>query len=252
MRGFRILAYGIRQNIRTAASIHRNYKKGLSKYLLATMFAQAGVAALTSTSVVYLSTEVGLNATDTLIFFLVVLIGTIPGTKLASLISKRVNPSTSWQLSMLSLFIAIVIGAFTLGDAASKYLSLVWGFIVGIVLGWFYPTENLFFSCILPKGQEAEIAGFRVYCSTILSWVPPLIFSALVENEIDPKWGMTFMGSFILIAALLLKFAAGTWEEILKESGRTNLSVSGDLSLMGGLSVGGDLPEREAAAGPPL
>ena len=252
MRGFRILAYGIRQNIRTAASIHRNYKKGLSKYLLATMFAQAGVAALTSTSVVYLSTEVGLNATDTLIFFLVVLIGTIPGTKLASLISKRVNPSTSWQLSMLSLFIAIVIGAFTLGDAASKYLSLVWGFMMGIVLGWFYPAENLFFSCILPKGQEAEIAGFRVYCSTILSWMPPLIFSALVENEIDPKWGLTFMGSFILIAALLLKFAAGTWEEILEESGRTNLSVSGDLSLMGGLSVGGDLPERKAAAEPPL
>jgi MFS-type transporter involved in bile tolerance (Atg22 family) len=230
MHGFRTIAYGIRQNIRTASSIHREYKKGLRWYLLATMFAQAGVAALTSTSVVYLSAEVGLNATDTLLFFLVVLIGTIPGAKLASLISKLVNPNTSWELSMVSLFTAVVIGAFTLGDAPSKYLSLVWGFFMGILLGWFYPTENLFFSCILPKGQEAEIAGFRVYCSTILAWIPPLIFSTLVENEIDPKWGMTFMGSFILIAAALLKFAAGTWEEILHESGRSNLSVRADLS----------------------
>jgi UMF1 family MFS transporter len=240
MRGFRIIAYGIGQNFRTATSIHREYKKGLRWYLLATVFAQAGVAALTSTSVVYLSAEVGLNATDTLLFFLVVLMGTIPGAKLASLISKRVNPNTSWQLSMLSLFITIVIGAFTLGDARNKYLSLFWGFFVGLVLGWFYPTENLFFSCILPKGQEAEIAGFRVYCSTILAWMPPLIFSALVENEIDPKWGLTFMGSFILIGALLLKFAAGTWEEILEESGRSSLSVRENWS------------EREALAEPPL
>jgi MFS-type transporter involved in bile tolerance (Atg22 family) len=228
MGGFRTIAYGIRQNIRTGVSIHRDYKKGLRWYLLATMFAQASVAALTSTSVVYLSAEVGLNATDTLLFFLVVLIGTMPGAKLASLVSKLVNPNTSWQLSMVSLFTAVVIGAFTLGDAPSKYLSLVWGFFVGIVLGWFYPTENLFFSCILPKGQEAEIAGFRVYCSTILAWMPPLVFSTLVENEIDPKWGLTFMGSFILIAAALLKFAAGTWEEILQESGRSNLSVRTD------------------------
>ena len=59
----------------------------------------------------------------------------------------------------------MAVGALTLGGAANKYLSLIWGFCVGVTLGWFYPTENLFFSCILPKGQEAEMAGFRVYCS---------------------------------------------------------------------------------------
>lgn len=51
----------------------------------------------------------------------------------------------------------------------------------------FYPTENLFFSCVLPKGSEAEIAGFRVISSMILSWLPPLLFSLMVSNGIDPK-----------------------------------------------------------------
>lgn len=226
MHGCRMILYGIRQNIRTALSIHRDYRKGLRWYLIATMFAQAGVAALTSTSVVYLSTEVGLNATDTLLFFLVVLVGTIPGAKLALVLSKFVNPSTSWQLSQLTLFTVMVIGAFTLGDAPNKYFSLIWGFVMGIVLGWFYPTENLFFSCILPKGQEAEISGFRVYLSTILAWFPPLCFSILVENGYDPKWGLSFMGLFILVAAALLRFGTGTWDEILEESGRIALSVA--------------------------
>ncbi len=218
-----ILVYGLRQNIRTAVSIHQEYKKGLRWYLMSTMFAQSSVGALTTVSVVYLSSEVGLNATDIVLFFLVVLAGTIPGAKVASLLAKRINPNTSWQLAMLSLFAVIVAGALTLGDIPNKYLSLIWGFSVGIVLGWFYPTENLFFSCILPKGSEAEIAGFRVYCSALLSWFPPLIFSVLVENGVDAKWGMTLMGSFLLISALMLRFGAGSWEEILHESGRDGL-----------------------------
>lgn len=211
--------------MKTAKSIWVTYKKGLRWYLLATMFAQSAVGALTTVSVVYLSSEVGLNATDISLFFLVVLVGTIPGSKVASFLSTRhVNPNTSWQLSMVSLFIALVIGAFTLGNAPNKYLSLIWGFFIGAILGWFYPTENLFFSCVLPKGQEAEIAGFRVYCSMILSWLPPLIFSVLVETGVDASWGMTVMGSFILIAAIILKLGPGSWDEILHESGRSALS----------------------------
>lgn len=188
------------------------------------MFAQSSVGALTTVSVVYLSSEVGLNATDISLFFFVVLVGTLPGSFFAKMISKRINPNTSWQLSMVTLFFVMVIGAFTLGDAPHKYLSLIWGFFVGLVLGWFYPTENLFFSCILPKGQEAEIAGFRMYCAMILSWLPPLVFSILIENGVDAKWGMTFMASFILVAASLLRFGAGTWEEILIESQRSGLA----------------------------
>lgn len=121
--------------------------------------------------------------------------------------------------------------------------SLIWGFFVGLDLGWFYPTENLFFSFVNPKGKEAEISGFRVYCSAILvsetrryslshlslinhcieskSWLPPLLFAILVEQGIGAKWGLTVMASFVLVAAFMLKFCAGSWEEILKESGRS-------------------------------
>lgn len=234
-RCFGIFLFGIRQNFRTAKSIQREYKKGLRWFLLASVFAQSSVASLTTVSVVYLSSEVGLNATDIIIFFFVVLVSALPGAKVAPMISKRFNPNISWQLSMIYLFIVMVIGAFTLGDAPHKYLALPWGVFIGFGLGWFYPTENLFFSCILPKGQEAEISGFRVYCSFILSWLPPLVFSVLVENGVDAKWGMTFMGSFILVAASLLKFGAGKWEEILEESGRSGLTTTTEPESKGGV-----------------
>lgn len=222
IRGVGILAYGIRQNVRTIVSIHRVYKRGLRWYLLATMFANATVTAVTSTSVVYLSAEIGMNAVDISMFMLAVLVGTIAGTLLALLVLRHVNPIVSWQLTMLYICAALVIGSQTLGTAASKYLSIIWGFFVGVGLGWFYPAENLLFSCILPKGQEAEIAGFRMYCTVILAWFTPLIFGILVQGGYEPKWGMTFIGCFILIPAAMLRFCAGTWEEILLESGRVD------------------------------
>lgn len=131
-----IIGYGLKQNIRTAASIFRQYKKGLLWFLMAEVFAQPSVGALTTISVVYLSNVVGLNATDISFFFLVVLLGTIPGSRVAPIVTKRTNPNVAWQISMICLFITMVIGAFTLGATPNKYLSLIWGFFVGLVLGW--------------------------------------------------------------------------------------------------------------------
>ncbi len=80
----------------------------------------------------------------------------------------------------------------------------------------------------------------------ILSWLPPLLFSLMVSNGIDPKvsdlldvschislvssnlnlvviiqWGMLAMAGFEIFAALLLAVGTGKWEDILLESGRS-------------------------------
>ena len=80
------------------------------------------VTATTSTSVVYLSAEVGMNAVDVSMFMLVVLVGTVAGMVVTLLVLKRANPLTSWELTMLYICLVLVIGSQTLGDARSKYL----------------------------------------------------------------------------------------------------------------------------------
>ncbi len=131
-----VVTHGLKQNFRTAKSIYHQYKKGLLWFLVAEVFAQSSVGALTTLSVVYLNDVVGLNTTDVNFFFLVVLFGTIPGASIAPIVTKRSNPNVAWQISMVSLFITIVTGAFTLGDAPNKYLSFIWGYFVGLNLGW--------------------------------------------------------------------------------------------------------------------
>jgi len=188
------------------------------------VFVLAAAAAITSVSVVYLSDTLKLDSTGTAIFFLVTLIGTLPGCRLASFVTSKSNPNTSWKLSMLTLFVTMVIGALVL-ESVPSYCAYIWAFFVGIALGWFYPTENLFFSMCLPKGQEAELAGFFVVCSQILSMVPPAIFTVLIEAGVQQKYGVIATSSFFLVATGLLMLTC-SWEEIVEEakSGVSELS----------------------------
>mmetsp|Transcript_24425 Transcript_24425/g.45517 ORF Transcript_24425/g.45517 Transcript_24425/m.45517 type:complete len:531 (+) Transcript_24425:237-1829(+) len=215
-----ILTAGFRQNFMTAKAIWTKFRVGLKWYLLALIFAEASAAAITSVSVVYLNDTIGLTTTQIGIFFLIALVATIPGAKLGSYITHATNPNTSWKLSQLTLLITLVIGAFTLENLKGpKELSYIWGGFVGVLLGWFYPTENLFFSMCLPKGQEAELAGFFVYCTQILGWLPPLLFSFLVQADVSQKYGV-IVSAFGFVAAILLLSCTGSWEDIVAEAER--------------------------------
>jgi hypothetical protein len=63
-----------------------------------------------------------------------------------------------------------------------------WAVFWGFALGWFYSGEQLFLSWSMPGGQEAKLTGLFVYCTIILTWLPPLIFSIIVENGIEEHW----------------------------------------------------------------
>jgi MFS-type transporter involved in bile tolerance (Atg22 family) len=158
-----------------------------------------------------------MSATQIGVFSLFTLLATLPGTQLGAFVTRRTNPNTSLRLSMLSLLAALIVGAIVLDGLENENLAYIWGACMGVLLGWFYPTENLFFSMVLPKGQEAELAGFYVYCTQVLAWLPPLLFTILVEKDVSQKWGVVVTSFGFLVAAGLLTMAA-PWEDIVKEA----------------------------------
>ncbi|KAG7340015.1 vacuole effluxer Atg22 like protein [Nitzschia inconspicua] len=215
-----LITAGFSQNWNTAKAIWSQYRKGLK--WLGCFVSPKVLCPLTQIflfrAVIYLTDVVGLSITQVGIFFLVALLGTIPGAKLGSIITNKTNLNTSWKLSQICLLIALIIGAFVLDDMKGpKELCYLWGISVGILLGWFYPTENLFFSMCLPQGQETELAGFFVYCTQILGWLPPLIFTVLVQSDVDQKYGVISTSFGFLVAVLFLS-CTGSWDEILVEA----------------------------------
>lgn len=73
---------------------------------------------------------------------------------------------------------------------------------------------------VLPKGQEAELTGFFVYCTQIITFLPPLVFTLLIESGVNMKWGLMSMIVFFIIAIGFLCLMP-PWDEVVKESAKT-------------------------------
>jgi MFS-type transporter involved in bile tolerance (Atg22 family) len=72
---------------------------------------------------------------------------------------------------------------------------------------------------VLPKGQETELTGFFIYCTQILTWLPPLVFTLMIESGINQRWGLMSLIIFFVIAIGLFSLVA-PWEDVLKESAK--------------------------------
>lgn len=84
----------------------------------------------------------------------------------------------------------------------------------------------------MPKGQEAELAGFYLYCSQILAWLPPLVFTIFNENpNISLSWAGVQLNIY-LFAALIFYQLMPSWEKCLEITDAENkilkVSTEGD------------------------
>ena len=201
------------------SSRYRYYPHGLRWFLLATVFAEAGANAFTVLAVVFLDDQLGMSGTQIGVVFLTTLVASVPGAKLGSFITAKTNPNTSLKINLVLFSVVTFAGAFALSGPERAYLAYVFGVFWGVILGWFYSTENLFFSMVLPKGQEAELTGFFVYCTQILVWLPPLVFTAMIEAGVSQSWGLVSLITFFAIAVILLMFVA-PWTSVLEESAK--------------------------------
>ncbi len=164
------------------------------------LFGALGTNALTLVSVSYLKEAIDFSGTEIGIMFFIVIICTIPGSALGAFVTYKTNPSTSMKLQLL-FFSLVNFAAFTmLSEPEHQDLAYYFGILWGISLGWFYPTESLIFSMTMPKGQEAELAGFFLYCTQIIGWVPPLVFTLMNENDLSLNLAGMHLNVYLFIA----------------------------------------------------
>ena len=211
----RLWSAGFREVGRTVAILYKDYRRSSFTYFAAVIFAESFSNAFTAVSVIFLDEELGLSSSQIGFFFLIAVVATIPGSQLGGWVTSKINPKRSWMLALFLLSAAAVVGAFCL-NRDSVAFAFVWAVCVGILLGWHYPTEGLIFSICLPKCHDSEMAGFFVYCSQVLVWLPPLIFSVLDQGGFDQSFGVLAVASFGLIAVAIIS-TMPPWPDVVKD-----------------------------------
>ena len=64
---------------------------------------------------------------------------------------------------------------------------------------------------MIPDGQQTELMGIFVFTSGVISWLPPLIFTVMVNMDIGMNWGLLILPVFYTLAliTLILKVEPG-------------------------------------------
>ena len=208
---------GFQQVLKTTRALYRDHRHTLFMFMLSVATSEAFAYSLTTLSVVFLGNALGLTSTEAIVFFLVAMVGGFVGPFLAAAVAAKLDLKNSWRFGLIGMMLSCVLGGFALPRRA-LIPTYVWGLFVGMFQSWHYTMERAMFSVILPTGQDSELSGFFVYCHIILSWLPPLIYSALVQSKLNQRWALVSLSIFGLIGVGTLSLLQVEEKGNIKES----------------------------------
>jgi MFS-type transporter involved in bile tolerance (Atg22 family) len=174
-----------------------------------------GINSFTTISVTYVNEVLKFNSTQISILFLIVLTCTIPGSYFANWLADKTNPLIAFKLQIITFIMLNFVGFLILNNPTKEMAAYIMGFFCGFWLGWYYPLEKLIYSMIVPKGQESELAGFFLYCSQILTFLPPLVFALMNEAGINLKWGGIHLNIYMSVGLVFFHFML-PWRDCLE------------------------------------
>jgi UMF1 family MFS transporter len=169
--------------------------------------------------VTYLTDTLGFTSTENGIAILCMLIGSIPGALVAGKTVIQFNPVWSNRMATLLLGVNTVVAAFVLTGPGQQLQTYLLFSVFGLAIGWKWTTDRLLAATLIPAGQDAELMGVYIFAGQVLTWLPPLIFTAMNEAGISQSVGIGILSiSFFL--GLIGLFMMGDYDKAVEQTGR--------------------------------
>ncbi|KAL7554523.1 hypothetical protein ACHAWF_017980 [Thalassiosira exigua] len=237
--GSTLLKSGFQELSSTIGRIWRSWQT-LRYFLLSVSLSESATAALSTISTTYMTHVLEMSAAQIGKVFLCVFVAGIPGSKLGGWIGVKLNPLRSALLCLAVLVVNTSLASYML--TGPEHQAEMYGFaaIWGVCLSWIHPTHAALYCTIIPRGRETELMGIYIFAGSVLSWLPPLVFTCLNEAGVSMAVGLAslnvfFVGGFVLFmwigdfdtaSAISRGAEDSTWIPI-DESG-SRLGISGE------------------------
>ena len=201
--GQSLLLCGFRKLLQTGHRI-RTELPALRWLMLSIMFSEAATGALITVSSTYMTQYLDMNASELgVVVFCVLLMGA-PGSKLAELLAIKVNPLFAAKVLVVFFIFVTFIAVLVLTGPLRKQYTAIFGILWGLGLGGLHPMHTTLFMTISPHGQETEMMGTYIFAGQVLAFLPPLLFSVLIEFGVDMKVGLASLDVFFGIGFVFL------------------------------------------------
>ena len=175
-------------------------------FLLSAMLSESASQALSTVSTTFMKAQLDMSATEIGQTFFCVFVAGLPGAYLADRMGKVVNPKRSAMVCLCVFIINTALAATLLTGPEAKGRVYMFAGVWGLGLGWLYPTHSALYCTIIPRGQESELMGIYICSGSVLSFLPPLIFSFLNEIGMSMSLGMMSLNLFFAGGLVCLCF----------------------------------------------
>ncbi len=190
---------GFIQLYNTGQHIAKNYR-ALKWFFLSISMSDAGLQALATIAITYLADQLQFTAQENGIAIGCMLLGSVPGAMIANFATRVIDPIKSSIASLILLILITALFAGFLKGPGQHLETFILAFMWGIGTGWKWTCDRLVASCIIPEGQDAELMGFYLFSGQSLSWIPPLVFTAINESGVSQRVGVATLDIFFVLA----------------------------------------------------
>lgn len=215
-QGESLLTVGFNRLKQTTNTIWRDYH-ALRWFMVALLFSpEAGGGVILSIATTFLVSFLRMTSQQVAIVSLIMLAFNVPGSIVSRHLCRRINPLNTYRVSLLAF---VSITALTAAVLTGPHrVKLAYGFAAGwgLSLGAMYPTQRVLFCTLIPKNQEMEFMGLFTFFGSILSWLPPLLFTTLNERGIGMQWGLAILPFFSAVSLFWTILMGGYDDAVLR------------------------------------
>ena len=190
-----LITTGFRKLYNTATT-YVSKNPAIKWFLVSLALTESSISSFTTISITFMTDQLQFTSSQNGIAILILLLGTIPGAYLATLVSERFNPVLSLQIALFLWVVNTLTAAMIVKGPEQTLHLYVFSAVWGLVTGWTYPMERTIYCTVIPQGQEAELMGVYLFASQIISWLPPLVSTAINEAGINMRVSIASLSAY--------------------------------------------------------
>jgi UMF1 family MFS transporter len=205
LAGKSVWTAGFKELYSTIIKIKGGYR-ALRWFFVAIAFSDSALHSLMTILITFLSDKLEFESMEIGIAIAVMLLFSVPGGWMAGRVTRKSNPITSCLAALISLIANTSVAAAVLTGPERKEFTFLFVAIWGFATAWKWTSDRMLVSVIIPSGQNTELMGLYLFSTMVITWVPPLVFTALNEAGVSQRVGLAFLDVFFVLSIICYLF----------------------------------------------
>lgn len=197
-----LLKNGITKSINTFKAIFfRNDFPSVKRFLIAFFLYNDAIITIIAFASIFAFNVLNMTDNEIIIFFAIVQSTAVLGSFIFGIVSDHIGPRKTISFTLL-IWIAVVIGAFFVNNAAQFYVV---GLLSGLAIGSSQSCSRSLMALLIPKEREAEFFGFYDgLFGKSSAIVGPLVYG-IISDFSNERYAALAIGFFFIAGLIILQ-----------------------------------------------